>query len=131
MRALTAVLLLSFFSLSCGHTASNADFPKVVQEFVYTTLSFSPVFASGQGLHQYNNQNFDTLSNVAGSTGGRRIRNMTMAQEDRPPLAFAEVKEIYVAILAGNAKAAKRACRRHVENAAQVAIDSLVLKLSE
>jgi DNA-binding GntR family transcriptional regulator len=59
------------------------------------------------------------------------LRNMTMAQEDRPPLAFAEVKEIYVAILARNAKAAKRACRRHVENAAQVAIDSLVLKLSQ
>ena len=60
MRALTAVLLLSLVSVSCGHSASNADFPKVVQEFVYKTLSFSPVFASGQGLHQYNNQNFDT-----------------------------------------------------------------------
>jgi GntR family transcriptional regulator, trigonelline degradation regulator len=59
------------------------------------------------------------------------LRNMTMAQEDRPPLAFAEVKDMYLAIVARNTKAAKRACRRHVENAAQVAIDSLVLKLSQ
>lgn len=59
------------------------------------------------------------------------LRNMTMAQEDRPPIAFAEVREIYDAIVARNAKGAKRACRRHVENAAQVAIDSLVLKLSQ
>lgn len=32
----------------------------MTEEFVYTTLSFSPVFASGQGLHEYNNVSFDT-----------------------------------------------------------------------
>jgi GntR family transcriptional regulator, trigonelline degradation regulator len=56
------------------------------------------------------------------------LRNMTMAQDDRPPLAFAEVKEIYEAMTAGNSKAARRACQRHVENAGRVAIESLLEK---
>jgi GntR family transcriptional regulator, trigonelline degradation regulator len=58
------------------------------------------------------------------------LRNMTMAQEDRPPRAFAEVKEMYDAIAARNAKAARQACRRHVQNAAETAINSLVLKMT-
>jgi DNA-binding GntR family transcriptional regulator len=58
------------------------------------------------------------------------LRNMTMAQEDRPPRAFAEVKEMYDAIVARNAKAARQACRRHVQNAAETAINSLVLKMT-
>ena len=85
---------------------------------------------------------YDIIIDVCGNRLIRRVlnqvhgqiavlRNMTIVQEGRAPLAFAEVKEIYVAILARNAKAAKRACRRHVENAGQVAIDSLVLKLSQ
>lgn len=35
------------------------EFGKLAEEFVYKTLSFSPVAASGQGLHKYNGQDFD------------------------------------------------------------------------
>jgi uncharacterized protein (DUF885 family) len=37
----------------------SAQFRALSDEFVYTTLSFSPVSATGIGLHQYNNQNLD------------------------------------------------------------------------
>jgi uncharacterized protein (DUF885 family) len=60
MRILPAVLLASLCAASCSHRTSPADFSKMTEEFVYTTLSFSPVFASGQGLHEYNNVSFDT-----------------------------------------------------------------------
>jgi uncharacterized protein (DUF885 family) len=45
--------------LSCSHHVSTGDFQKLTQEFVYTSLSFSPVLASGQGLHTWNGQDFD------------------------------------------------------------------------
>src|SRR5580698_4814539 len=35
------------------------EFGKLAEEFVYKTLSFSPVSASGQGLHKYNGEDFD------------------------------------------------------------------------
>src|SRR4051794_30280517 len=57
----------SLLLISCGHSSSNVDFPKLTEEFVYKSLSFSPVFASGQGLHQYNGVSFDTaLDDVSG-----------------------------------------------------------------
>src|SRR5580704_17109247 len=47
-------------AMTCSHGSSAGDFPKLAEEFVYKTLSFSPVFASSQGLHQYNGVSFDT-----------------------------------------------------------------------
>ncbi len=47
-------------TVSCSRQPPVSGFPKIVEEFVYTSLSFSPVSASGQGLHNYNGQNFDT-----------------------------------------------------------------------
>jgi len=67
MRPLPVIILASLCAASCSHRASPADFSKMTEEFVYTTLSFSPVFASGQGLHEYNNVSFDTqLDDVSG-----------------------------------------------------------------
>src|SRR5215831_3130134 len=60
MRLTPIVLLLSLFTASCWHSSSNAEFPKLTEEFVYKSLSFSPVFASSQGLHQYAGVSFDT-----------------------------------------------------------------------
>lgn len=37
----------------------SAQFRALSDEFVYTTVSFSPVSATGIGLHQYNKQNLD------------------------------------------------------------------------
>jgi uncharacterized protein (DUF885 family) len=60
MRLIPIVVLVSLAALSCGHGSSNAEFPKLTEEFVYKSLAFSPVSASGQGLHQYGGVNFDT-----------------------------------------------------------------------
>jgi DNA-binding GntR family transcriptional regulator len=53
------------------------------------------------------------------------LRNMTMATADRPAAAFAEIQEMFEAIRAKNTKAASRATRRHVEKAAEVALEGL------
>jgi len=67
MRSLPVIILASLCAASCSHRTSPADFSKMTEEFVYTTLSFSPVFASGQGLHEYNKVSFDTqLDDVSG-----------------------------------------------------------------
>ena len=55
--AIFAAILL--VTVSCTHKASDGEFAGVVNDFVYRTLAFSPVGASGQGLHKYNGQDFD------------------------------------------------------------------------
>ncbi len=45
--------------MACSRKSAPSDFGKTAEEFVYKTLSFSPVTASGQGLHKYNGQDFD------------------------------------------------------------------------
>src|SRR5580658_1697152 len=57
MRTLT--FFLTLFTISCSRGTPGAEFGKVTEDFVYTTLSFSPVTASGQGLHKLNGQDFD------------------------------------------------------------------------
>jgi uncharacterized protein (DUF885 family) len=59
MRFPALLALLALSNLACSRK-TGGDFSKTADEFVYTTLSFSPVTASGQGLHKYNNQDFDT-----------------------------------------------------------------------
>jgi uncharacterized protein (DUF885 family) len=67
MRLTPLLLLPSIVMISCWHSSSNSEFPKMTDEFVYTTLAFSPVTASGQGLHEHNGVNFDTqLDDVSG-----------------------------------------------------------------
>ncbi len=53
------VIFLILLMTSCSRKASGPDFENLASEFVYKTLSFSPVSASGQGLHRYNGQDFD------------------------------------------------------------------------
>jgi len=57
MRTLSFVLILC--TVSCSRMTPAPEFGKVTKDFVYTTLSFSPVTASGQGLHKYNGRDFD------------------------------------------------------------------------
>lgn len=45
---------------SCNRSPAP-QFQALSDEFVNTTLSFSPITATGVGLHQYNNQNLDDL----------------------------------------------------------------------
>jgi hypothetical protein len=41
--------------------APRASVPKLAEEFVYTTLSFSPIAATATGLHQYQKQPLDEM----------------------------------------------------------------------
>jgi uncharacterized protein (DUF885 family) len=60
MRFPAPVLVLSVLTFSCSSKRTPQDFTPIADEFVNTTLSFSPVSASGQGLHTLNGKNFDT-----------------------------------------------------------------------
>lgn len=54
--------ILAIVALSCAcNRDRSAQFRALSDEFVYTTLSFSPVTATSTGLHQYNNRNLDDL----------------------------------------------------------------------
>ena len=55
-----SVTAICLGTTGCTHSSPDAEFPKLTEEFVYKTLSFSPVYASSQGLHQYKGVNFDT-----------------------------------------------------------------------
>src|SRR5579859_5649979 len=58
LAALLFVLLLT--TAGCAHRTPTSQLPALVDEFVYTTLAFSPVTASGQGLHTWKGRNLDT-----------------------------------------------------------------------
>jgi uncharacterized protein (DUF885 family) len=59
MRLSLFVLILFTSTVACSRKTPAPEFQKVAQDFVDTTLSFSPVTASGQGLHKLNGQDFD------------------------------------------------------------------------
>lgn len=52
------VLIMSTLVASgCGTPEHNLE--KLAEEFVYTTLSFSPIASTATGLHEYKGQNLD------------------------------------------------------------------------
>lgn len=53
------LLSASLILISCSGRRESASFPKLAEEFVYSSLALSPVTASGQGLHTLNDRNFD------------------------------------------------------------------------
>ena len=53
MRFIVFAPLLLIAGSGCSRKPAP-EFGKLAEEFVYKTLSFSPVSASGQGLHKYN-----------------------------------------------------------------------------
>ena len=56
---LTLLASLFLFALSCSKPA--AKLPDLVQEFVYTTLSFAPVTATAAGYHQHKSSTLDEM----------------------------------------------------------------------
>src|SRR5882757_4813778 len=74
MRLIPVVLLACLATISCGTKSSNTEFPKLTEDFVYKSLAFSPVFASGQGLHEYNGQSFDTQLDDVSSNAVQKQR---------------------------------------------------------
>ncbi|MGD1070357.1 MAG: DUF885 domain-containing protein [Bryobacteraceae bacterium] len=65
----SALLLLLLLTTSCARRTPPSDFAKLSEEAVYKLLSFSPVSASGQGLHKWNGEDFDVeLDDPGGRT---------------------------------------------------------------
>lgn len=57
-QAKLAIITMSILAATgCGKPEDK--FAKLAEEFVYTTLAFSPVSATAAGLHQYQGQNLD------------------------------------------------------------------------
>src|SRR5262245_32724360 len=59
MVRLLALLSLVVIAAGCGKPSEQLA--RLSEEFVYTTLSFSPATATSAGLHQYKNQKLDDL----------------------------------------------------------------------
>ncbi|MDP9170473.1 MAG: DUF885 family protein, partial [Acidobacteriota bacterium] len=60
MRIRPAILaLLALLSIACSRKTPPSEFSKLSEEATYKLLAFSPVAASGQGLHKYNGQDLD------------------------------------------------------------------------
>jgi uncharacterized protein (DUF885 family) len=60
MAKLHALLPLALFAVGCGKTPSQ-KLTALSEEFVYTSLAFSPSAATAAGLHQYQKQNLDEM----------------------------------------------------------------------
>ena len=57
-KRILAAAMLSFL-VACSRPASNESVPALAEEFVYTSLAFSPVTATGQGLHEFKGVHVD------------------------------------------------------------------------
>jgi uncharacterized protein (DUF885 family) len=61
MRRPVATSLAAALALACGACGHRATVPELADEFVYTTLSFSPSAATAAGLHEYKGLQLDGL----------------------------------------------------------------------
>ena len=74
MAKYTAVLCLMLLACGCGHNSAG-DVAKLSDEFVYTSLSFSPSSATAVGLHEYKGQKLDDLlDDFSPATQDRHLR---------------------------------------------------------
>lgn len=83
MRSRLLFLTLTMITVSCSRKSSGPEFQKFADEFVYTTLSFSPVSASGQGLHKYNGVDFDRDLDDVSSRAIQKQRDYYIAAHKR------------------------------------------------
>jgi len=60
MAKLVALLPIVLFAAGCSRTPSD-QLARLSDEFVHTTLAFSPAMATSVGLHQHEGQNLDNL----------------------------------------------------------------------
>jgi uncharacterized protein (DUF885 family) len=61
MRRQVATSLAAALVLTCGACGHKSTVPELAEEFVYTTLSFSPSAATAAGLHEYKGLQLDGL----------------------------------------------------------------------
>lgn len=69
------LVVLGMTLLSCSRKPPASEFGKLAEEVVYTTLSFSPVGASAQGLHKYKGEDFDTALDSLNRQAIQKQRN--------------------------------------------------------
>lgn len=68
------IFLMMLTLAGCGKNAGQG-FPKLAEEFVYTSLAFSPVSAASTGLHRYQGKSLDELmDDVSPATLDRQKR---------------------------------------------------------
>ena len=60
MAKIVAILPIVLFAAGCSRNPSD-QLTRLSDEFVHTTLAFTPIAATGAGLHQYDGQNLDNL----------------------------------------------------------------------
>ena len=60
MAKLVVILPIVLFAAGCSRNPSD-QLARLSDEFVHTTLAFSPAMATSVGLHQYQGQNLDNL----------------------------------------------------------------------
>jgi uncharacterized protein (DUF885 family) len=117
MHKLLCGVAAIFLAASCNRHSSS-QFAKLSDEFVYTTLSFSPSSATAAGLHQYHDQNLDDqlddvsaaaldkqrkfyldfqqrLSGFSGDTMSAEERADWTIMHDQVSLALLEIDEIH------------------------------------
>ena len=66
MRKVALAMMAALFLWGCGVRKTKQSFSELEDEFIYTTLSFSPVGATSAGYHQHQgiklDQQFDDFS---------------------------------------------------------------------
>jgi len=61
MAKLVALVSLLLLASGCGRRSPSAELAQLSEEFVDTTLAFSPAAATAAGLHVYRKQNLDEM----------------------------------------------------------------------
>jgi len=77
-----AIVLLALLAAGCGKN-STEQFAALSQEFVNTTLSFSPATATSVGLHEYQSQKLDDLLDDMSAQALERQRRFYEKFRDR------------------------------------------------
>jgi hypothetical protein len=93
MKKLAIVLCVTLFAGGCARHSSSR-FSELSEEFVYTTLAFSPSLATGAGLHEYRGQRLDDmLDDMSPATQDRHLRFYKNFESRLAKLKTAELTE--------------------------------------
>src|ERR1019366_193510 len=84
MAKLAALLSMFLFAVGCGKSPSQ-KLTALSEEFVYSSLAFSPCTATATGLHQYQKQNLDEM--LDDFSEQNRARQRTFYEKFRDRLA--------------------------------------------
>lgn len=82
MAKLVALVSLLLIAAGCGKKPGER-FAALSQEFVYTTLSFSPSAATAAGLHKYQDRNLDGMLDDMSPANMARQRNFYQSFRER------------------------------------------------